>query len=337
MFREGFHDPVYIDVDEPVVYHDVLSEVAHHASDSREVAIPRLTRIWEYVVWLVIFDHLKQHSPEITAATNAVARPRSVSHLIRQLLEWLLEMVRGVHESEADRRIQQLLESEIFANAQKATVNFAHRRPIIMAMDTLERYDISNDGLMNAMAALVQTAAEFNRDYAESGIHLKVFMSGEVFPYLKEVVLQNPLKSVKSPVYLLWRPRDLLRLICWRFYRYLEPRALLAEPSRESIDWSKPKSVMDRMWRPYFGWQLTNGRGLREHTFAYVLRHTQLRPRQLILMCNAIARRSLEAKRFPQLNEDDIREAVRDAESDLASEIINSFASVYPRVDSILD
>jgi hypothetical protein len=89
------------------------------------------------------------------------------------------------------------------------------------------------------------------------------------------------------------------------------------------------------MWLPYFGDEITNGRGLRERTFSYVLRHTQLRPRQLILVCNAIAKRA--GQRFPRFSEVDIREAVKEAESDLASEIVNSFHSVYPRVHEIVD
>jgi hypothetical protein len=91
------------------------------------------------------------------------------------------------------------------------------------------------------------------------------------------------------------------------------------------------------MWLPYFGEEITNGRGLRERTFSYVLRHTQLRPRQLILMCNAIARRAQQANRFPHFNESDVVDAVREAETDLAAEIINSFRSVYARVHEVVD
>src|SRR4029077_3552163 len=68
-----------------------------------------------------------------------------------------------------------------------------------------------------------------------------------------------------------------------------------------------------------------------------VLRHTQMRPRQLILLCNAIAKRSKKERRFPSFAEEDIRIAVKDSENDLASEIINSFSSVYPHVSTIVD
>src|SRR4029079_7318680 len=155
--------------------------------------------------------------------------------------------------------------------------------------------------------------------------------------YLKEQVLRNPSKSIKNPVYLLWRPKDLLRMISWRFFRYLEANKLLRPESKGKIEWENHREVMERMWQPYFGLELTNGRGVRERTFAYVLRHTQMRPRQLILLCNAIAKRAIDGVHFPLVKEEDIRLAVKDAESDLAGEIINSFSSVYPNVSTIVD
>src|SRR5262249_44998429 len=103
----------------------------------------------------------------------------------------------------------------------------ARNPPVILAFDTEKKKDVGNDCLMNALAALVQFAADFNLRFGDAGIHLKVFMSGEVFPYLEESVLENPLKNVKDPVYLFWRPKDLLRLICWRFYHYLKQHDLL--------------------------------------------------------------------------------------------------------------
>ncbi len=61
-----------------------------------------------------------------------------------------------------------------------------------------------------------------------------------------------------------------------------------------------------------------------------------MRPRQLITICNAIAKRSIKAKTFPVFAPEDILAGTRDAEGDLASEVINSFSSIYPKVSNIL-
>jgi hypothetical protein len=336
-FQRSIANQIYIDVDEPAVYQKVLSDIAAHASELREIAIPRLKKIWEYVIWCVVFEHTKHHSDKIAIACDGSCANQPASHLVNSLIERLLAIFREPGDKVVEAHIEQLLSEETLGEAKSEAIRIAERHPIIIAIDTLEKYNVDNDALMNAMAALVECAANFNLDYSDRGVHLKVFMAGEIFPYLKEDVLQNPLKSIRQPVYLLWRPKDLLRLISWRFFCHLEVNNLLRNESKGKIDWEDHREVMAKMWIPYFGQQITNGRGLKERTFSYVLRHTQMRPRQLILLCNAIARRSMKEKRFPLFGEEDIRIAVKESENDLASEIINSFSSVYPHVSTIVD
>jgi hypothetical protein len=117
--------------------------------------------------------------------------------MFERLMNWLHEPSDQI----VDMRIEQLVSNEQFEAAKKDVLKLATKRPIIIAFDTLEKCNTSDDSLMNAMAALVQCAADFNLKYRRKGIHLKVFMLGEVFPYLEEDVLQNPLKSIQDPVY----------------------------------------------------------------------------------------------------------------------------------------
>src|ERR1043165_572422 len=337
-FQTALKSPVYFDVTEPVVYQQVLSDIASRASEAREIAIPRLKKVWEYVIWCVIFQRARAESDVIAAACDESGSTGGrVSHLINSIIDRLLIMLRESEDKVNDEHINQLLSDERLDAAKAEVLKVASRRPIIIAIDTLERYDIGNDALMNAMAALVQSAADFNINFRDEGLHLKIFMSGEVFPYLKEEVLQNPLKNVKYPVYLFWRPKDLLRLISWRFHRYLEAHDLLRNESRGEINWVSHREVLEKMWIPYFGQHVTNAHGLKEHTFSYVLRHTQMRPRQLILICNAIARRAAKGMRFPRASEEDIVAAVNEAEVNLATEVRNSYSAHYQGVNNIVN
>ncbi len=336
-FQEIIPNPIYVDVDEPAIYQQVLSDIAAHASESREIAIPRLKKVWEYVIWCVIFEHTRTHSTLIDKACDESCTTGRVAHLINSIIDRLLVSLKEADDKKIDAHIQGLLSDERLSSARLEVLKIAATRPIIIAIDTLEKYDVGNASLMNAMAGLIQCGADFNIDFSDRGIHLKIFMSGEVFPYLQEEVIQNPLKSIKDPVYLLWRPKDLLRLISWRLFNYLDENQSLREESKTDISWDDYYEVLEKMWTPYFGRNVTNSRGYKEHSFPYVLRHTQMRPRQLILLCNAIAKRSQKARRFPIFSEEDIRLGVKDAESYLASEILNSFSSVYEHVSTIVD
>ena len=84
--------------------------------------------------------------------------------------------------------------------------------------------------MMRATAALVQCASHFNLTMAQHGIHLKVFLSAEVFPALAETVITNPIKYVRRPIHLHWRPKDLIRLVCWRYFQHLRQRQIARIP-----------------------------------------------------------------------------------------------------------
>jgi len=328
-FQKGFQHPIYIKIKKREIYQQVWSDLAHHTSETRQIAIPRLERLWEYILWRIILQHTHTESPTIA---QFIRRPghadesaRPDAGLVNSIINRICVFLGEAQDRPVDERIDQLVKNEELQRAKSEVLRIARSRPIILAFDTEEKYDVGNDALMNALAALVQFAADFNLRFGDAGIHLKVFMSGEVFPYLEESVLENPLKSVKDPVYLFWRPKDLLRLICWRFYHYLKQHDLL-DGKGPDIRWINPRDVFDRMWKPYFGQFITNSRGFKENSFSYLLRHTQMRPRQLILLCNSIADQAVTHGTFPLFSEEDIRNGIRNQEIKLANEIINSFS-----------
>jgi len=98
---------------------------------------------------------------------------------------------------------------------------------VIIALDTMENYAVRDEAMMRSMGALIQCASRFSRNYARHGIYLKVFIMAEIFPYLKEEVSLNPLKFIHDEIYLQWRPKDLMRLISWRYDRYLKENKLI--------------------------------------------------------------------------------------------------------------
>ena len=94
--------------------------------------------------------------------------------------------------------------------------------------------------------------------------------------------------------------------------------------------------VRTKIWAPYFGDELTNSYGLAEKTFPYVLRHTQMRPRQLIHLCNEIAKRAKREQTFPKFMPDTMVATIEENILDLATEVINAYSSTYPNIARIL-
>ncbi|WP_291980652.1 hypothetical protein [Luteitalea sp.] len=334
-FRSTLPDAVFIDVDEPKVYQDVLAPLSATATTAREVAIPRLARVWDFVIWSVIFHHLRDKDPRIRDANVFGIDGGKASQFIRGAFRWLLTRF-GSFDPLMSDHLEELFATPTIAEGKQAVLEFARSHPIVIAFDTLENYAVHDEDMMRATAALIECAAQFNPAYASKNIHLKLFMMAEVFPYLLEEAITNSLKYVKNELYLHWRPKDLMRLLSWRLSVYLEKTGIQL-PNGAVRDWDDHREVRAKMWTPFFGRDLTNGRGLTESTFPYVLRHTQLRPRQLIVLANEVARQSLEEGTFPRFTEEQLRSGVKKAEQRLATEVVSAFSSVYPRIGQILD
>jgi len=317
-----------IEVDEPAAFQQLMSKMAESAASTREVAIPRLVKIWEFVIWSTIFWQLQDKDPRIKAAVLFADQTDQVSTFIRQVLKFLVSKFLEADNDLADE-LEDFISNERIQRAKRAVLEVVKGNKVIIALDTMENYAVRDESMMRSMGALIQCASRFSRNYARHGIYLKVFIMAEIFPHLKEEVSLNPLKFIHDEIYLQWRPKDLMRLISWRYDRYLKQNNLLI-PATGKLDWDNHHDVLKEKWEPYWGKKLQTRQGIIEETFPYVLRHTQLRPRQLIVLCNSIARHSQEGETFPKFEPDSIIEGIQRAEKRLAEEVMNSYSSVYP-------
>ena len=333
-FQNILRNVIEINIDEPLSFHEVMSKIAERESFNRDLQIPRLAKIWEYVVWSAIFHNLRSKDLRIETAC-AFDGEGGISKIIRLLLQSLLEKYWGADENLSDE-IDKLFHNISFQKAKDVVLEISKKNPLIVSLDTLEKYSIKDERLMTTTAALVEFASKFSRDYSSKNIYVKVLMMGEIFPYLTEEYISNPLKYVRNEIYLHWKPKDLMRMICWRFFQYLKANKLQKLRTGD-IDWERYRDVRDKIWRPYFGEYIINDNGIQERTFPYVLRHTQLRPRQLTVICNSIANRAADSGNFPNFSSSDIILGIKDAEESLADEVFNSYSYIYPNPARISD
>jgi hypothetical protein len=335
-FQDEIRNPLCIEVRKPSVYQQLLAEVSKRTSESRAIAVDHLRRVWEFVIWKLIVSSLRGDAPETARGGITDTESHRVSHFVAEQIQHLMSFFDEEDLRMTGRRMEQIVDDHNLDQVKQEAVQAARRQPIIIAIETLEQYDIENKPLMYALGALIEYAASFNLRYSLQSIHLKVFVAGEVFQHMQEAVLLNPLKAIRDPVHLLWRPRDLLRFISWRLYRHLQETGMWRHDVGD-IDWENSNDVLANVWIPHFGRSLTNAQGQVEDTWPYVLRHTQMRPRQLIRLCNTIASRSIQDGTFPRFSEKHIKDGVKIAEKDLAGEVLNAFSEIYPRCDRIVE
>jgi hypothetical protein len=334
-FQKRFPNTIAIDVDEPTAFEQVLQKWPNLSTQSRAIVVPRIARVWELVMWCIIFRELQNEHPHIKAACLFGDPDAKLPAFIRKVINTVLNQV-----AQAELDVLDVLDG-VFANAQvragqKAVLAVVKQKPVIVAIDTLENYAIDDPAMMHTIAALIQFGANFNREYARKGLHIKIFLMAEIFPYIKEEAVLNTLKFVRDPLHLHWKPKDLMRLIGWRLHSYLKALNQVDDYAA-TIDWDDYNDVLEKVWYPYFGRTLQNHEGQPEGTFPYILRHTQMRPRQLIVLCNAIAQQAMEAQTFPQFESSAIVQAIAQGQNALAEEVFNSYSSVYPKVGRIVE
>lgn len=337
-FQTRLKNSCAVDVDEPEVFEQVMLAASERPGLSNALQVNNIAAIWDVILWSIVFREMSERHPAISRACWFGRERGPVARFIFSVLDGVLKRCLDLDANDLAKGLRDILHDPVFEEAKEAAVCVARTHPIIVAVDSLEHYEIDNEEMMRVTAALVQCASKFNRRFAEDGIHIKVFLSGEVYPHLVESVITNPLKFAKDPVFLVWRSKDLMRLICWRYFRYLnETKGLELLPTTGSIKWRNPRDVHARMWQPYFGEEIRNHVGLMERTFPYVLRHTHLRPRQVIVLCNHIADRAIRRDHFPRFDRSDVIEGIRTGELELSNEVVNSYTAVYPQAGSIVD
>lgn len=324
----------------------------HNVPGEGDDLVHRVSELWNYVFWILIFNSLYATCEGVRrmfVTPNFVPRDpeRDFAKFVRGILDSLQNERSGstpqsISVTATFSRIRERMKSDVFVAARQSALNYcAQREAVFLTFDTEEHYQIQNPVRLCVTSALIVAASIFHQACYPYKLYLKILAADESFREIKEKSLPNPLKSVRNPVYLHWGTKDLLRLLCWRFVQYImktERHAVGFRP--DQVDWNDFKSIYSRVWEPHFGDSLPNRQGVREQTLPYIMRHTQLRPRQVILLCNAIAdqaRSRLSAMDPLYFDEDAVRNGVHLLEPDLAAEVINSYRETWPNVSAILD
>ena len=221
-------------------------------------------------------------------------------------------------------------------------INCGQLRQTVIAIDSLEQYDPHSRAEMCFLAKLIEFVADFSLSSRKSVI-IKIFVGAEAYLHISRALICNPSKYTSDAIHLHWRTKSLTRLVAWRFSRFInenpdiEFKETTCKAQCKKIDFTDFKSTYECFWKPYFGETLVNKCGRTEKVYPYIMRHTQFRPRQVVMICNNIAKLAFERNCFPRFYENNIvRDAVSNMESDLANDVINAYERMYPGIGLIV-
>src|SRR5215467_14836991 len=120
-FQQLMPNVTTIEVDEPAAFQQLMSRMAESAASTREVAIPRLVKIWEFVIWSTIFWQFRERDARISAVVPSTHQTDQVSAFIRQVLMTLVSNFLN-DNTLADEELEDFMSSQRIQRAKKAVL-----------------------------------------------------------------------------------------------------------------------------------------------------------------------------------------------------------------------
>ena len=231
--------------------------------------------------------------------------------------------------------VKDLMDYQIsFEKSQKMIVEILEKEKskIAVLIDNIEEIDLSNKNISHAMKGLLKAISHFKAPSIPCDI--KCCIPSEIYPKLL-FISSNPDKDFSSMILLHWNSFELLHMAAIRYKLYFKFYGGSRYSTILQYDISRKEGIT-RFCEEFFPRTIINGRGVEEYTIRYLLRHTQMLPRQVIACLNAIANKSIALKdsnlRFSQ---EAIVEGIKSISHRLVYGIFSGFKNVYPYAEEI--
>ena len=169
-----------------------------------------------------------------------------------------------------------------FENALFATSKILKRenKKSLIFIDSIEQYDL-NDSINECIViSLVEAVRRCHKIRNKTNILAKAAFPSEIYSQIRVL---NPGKVEGKNLFILWRYKDLVCLMAKRFYRYLYD-----EKSADRIADFSNYNIAKAFIYEHLSPTVNAVQGLEFDTLAYIIRHTQKKPRQAITILNII-------------------------------------------------
>jgi hypothetical protein len=216
------------------------------------------------------------------------------------------------------RKYRELVES-IFARGSGRTAS--------ILIDNMEDINFDIQSLPDAITGLLKAISEFRRSkYNYAGTFC---IPAELIHKMLEIS-SNPSKDFEHNILLQWRAGDLLKIATVRLAKYffLFYHDFFLDRI-DALDLSSRGDIV-KFWKAIFPENVINGMGQPEPIATYLMRHTQLLPRNILQILTEIVKgNDGEGPPF-QFSERAVLEGLRKSEVILANEAFRGYRQSYP-------
>ena len=309
-----------------------------------------VARLWDAALWHHVLLGLIQHRPEGLDADDARydavrvylhdladRHPRYLTHdeVFGLFCERFLDQTIGRRSMARNPFSLAVGDTTLAATVDQtqALLDDAGLQPVLL-MDSIEdfkrilaQHAESIGGLFMQVGRSAQPTAPYR---------IRFSFPAELWHVLREMS-HNPLKDFGSFILLHWSAREIIKIASHRYMLYLD-HFHAADKSRDraiaNLNVERERDALNLL-KAVLPDTVVGELGLAEDGVAYVLRHTQLLPRHLLRILNAIWLREPSRDGAIRVSQEAVIQGVRDVEDQIVTEVCKAYELVHPTANEV--
>lgn len=202
----------------------------------------------------------------------------------------------------------------------------------VLLIDSLDGYHLDTAKVAHAITGLLKCVGNFNEQ--GSSFSVRFCLPAELYHSFMELS-SNPLKDFEHRVMLHWHSGELLSIVARRIQLFAE----LYHSDLHAKVRNKNTELRDQaldVFHALFPLGIRNGLEFEEQTLGYILRHTQLLPRQLFFLLNDICKKNKRLGGQPTgIKPEAVRDGIAAGEEILTSEIFSAYQGRHPNAENV--
>ena len=312
-------------------YMNIVSELARYRDAGSPINVKEaVRRLWAWALPVVAMQ---------TIVTGARGSGRTRDGDIRSLEDYLESLPHGInvdssighllaHTFGHARRLVEtgdfhsalldLVSSREHVAALRSLERITSSESVLMVFDTLESYRVFQPLMLEGFQGVLEAVVAFLADPQVSGVSIKFFLPAEIY---EEVMYGFPGKVQSRTVFLRWRAADLFAMLARRFLSVVsrakavsgQELARMKDLVDQAYVENSARHLLKEFWYDtgFLPRMIVDSLGKEEDTFAYILRHTMRRPRDLITAeMQSIINAAVERSEFPRISAQSVVDGV---------------------------
>ena len=208
-----------------------------------------------------------------------------------------------------------------FISAIEAFARKTKFKKVLVVIDTLESYKVLAPFMIDGFRGILQAVITLLTDPRMWGVSFKLFVPAEVY---EQAISKAPGKLGDRTVFMRWRAADLISVLSGRFLNVLRKNDSVPPQLINKLDQAVSKAyqnhdgrhLKNEFWydNSFLPRKIHNAIGKDEDCFAFLLRHTFRKPRDLVIhQMQEIVDNAVRLRTFPIITESDVINGVHDS------------------------